>query len=417
MGMDIKNRIRNAWNAFSNQNGYNSALGPSYSYQPNKNRFYSITNERTIINSVINKIAIDAASVIIKQVYVDKEGRYLKDCECSLNRIFNVEANIDQSSYNFILDVISSMLTEGCIAVVPIDGELRTTENGFVSISSMRVGKITEWHSDTIKVDLYNEETSKHEEVYVKKRLAAILENPFYSVMNAPNSTMKRLVNKLAMLDSLDEQTCSGKLNIIIQLPYSIKNEIRKKQAEQRRLEVEDQLVNSKYGIAYTDSTEKIIQLNRPLDNNLMSQIEYLTNMMYSHLGFTPEILNGTADESTMLNYYNRIVNPILDAVVSEFDRTYITETGRTQGQKICYFRDPFKTMSVADIAESSDKLTRNEIMSSNEVRQKIGMKPSDDPRADELINKNISNAGKSGSQENNSSDNIDTITDNKEEE
>ena len=389
MGISFGDRCKQAWNAFNNQNDLKAYSGQSSRYTGMRTTSY--VNEKTIITSVINKISLDVSEAIIKQVCVDSEGRYLKDYDCSINKIFNVEANIDQSGYSFKLDLVTSLLTEGCVAAIPISGNLKDNENGFNYIDSMRIGKIIEWYPDCIKVNVYNETTGQREDVVVKKRLAAIIENPLYAVMNAQNSTAQCLVKKLSMLDKVDELNCSGKFNMIIQVPYAVKNAFKERMAKERLDDLEDQLNNSTYGIAYIDSTEKVIQLNRPLDNSLMNQIEYLTKMLYSHLGFTQSIIDGTADEATMLNYMNRTINPILDAIVSEFDRTYITQTARTQGQKILYFRDPFKSMSVKAIAESADKLTRNEIMTGNEVRQKIGMKPSDDPRADQLINKNIS--------------------------
>ena len=391
MSNSFGSRLKNAWNVFTNQNDINH-IGPHQSYtSPQNNRIASVTNERTIMASIINRITMDVCTSTIKQVYTDSEGRYLRDCACNLNRIFNVEANIDQSGYNFMQDIVASMLSEGCIAVVPIDGELKTTNDGFIQFTSMRSGKIIEWYADTIKVDLYNELTGKREQVLVKKRMAAIIENPFYSVMNAPNSTLTRLISKLALLDKQDSSNFSGKMNMIVQLPYAIKSQARKIEAEQRLGSIQQQLNDSTYGIAYMDATEKIIQLNRPLDNNLVVQIQYLTDMLYNHIGMTQSIIDGTANESTMLNYTNRVINTILDTIVSELSRKYISETARTQGQTVMYFRDPFKTMPVSAIAESGDKLTRNEILSSNEIRQKIGMKPSKDPRADQLINKNIS--------------------------
>lgn len=391
MVLSIGDRMKRAWNAFNNQNEAYISSGRSSSRSSSSSHSTSYITEKTIITSVINKISLDVGAAIIKQVCVDSEGRYLRDYDCSINKIFNIEANIDQSGYSFKQDLITSLLTEGCVAAVPIDGELKDNENWFSSISSMRVGKIIEWYPESIKVNVYNDSTGQREDVIVKKRLAAIIENPLYAVMNAPNSTAQRLVKKLSMLDKVDELNCSGKFNMIIQVPYAIKNAFKEKVAKDRLDDLENQLTNSTFGIAYIDSTEKVIQLNRPLDNSLMNQIEYLTKMLYSHLGFTQSIIDGTADERTMLNYTNRTINPILDAVVSEFDRTYITPTARTQGQKIMYFRDPFKSMSVTAIAESADKLTRNEVMTGNEVRQKIGMKPSEDPRADQLLNKNIS--------------------------
>ena len=389
MGISLGDRFKRAWNAFGNQNDLKVSSGQSSRYTGVRTTSY--VNEKTIITSVINKISLDVGEAIIKQVCVDSEGRYLNDYDCSINKIFNVEANIDQSGYSFKLDLVTSLLTEGCVAAVPITGSLKDNENGFNYIDSMRIGKIIEWYPDCVKVNVYNETTGRREDIIVKKRLTAIIENPLYAVMNAQNSTAQRLVKKLSMLDKVDELNCSGKFNMIIQVPYAIKNAFKERMAKERLDDLENQLNNSTYGIAYIDSTEKVIQLNRPLDNSLMNQIEYLTKMLYSHLGFTQSIIDGTADEATMLNYMNRTINPILDAIVSEFDRTYITQTARTQGQKILYFRDPFKSMSVKAIAESADKLTRNEVMTGNEVRQKIGMKPSDDPRADQLINKNIS--------------------------
>ncbi len=347
-------------------------------------------NEKTIVTSVYNRIALDAAAISIQHVRLDENDRFLSVINSDFNNCLNLEANVDQTGRAFIQDVVMSMLDEGCVAIVPVDTDDCPDSTGSYSIQSMRVGKIVEWCPYHVRVDLYNERTGRKQEVTVPKSTVAIVENPLYAVINEPNSTMQRLVRKLNLLDVIDEQSGSGKMNLIIQLPYTVKTETRRQQAENRRKEVENQLFNSKYGIAYTDGTERITQLNRPVENNLMSQIEYLTSMLYSQLGITQSILDGTADEKTMLNYYNRSIEPIVSAIVDEMKRKFLTKTARSQRQSILFFRDPFKLVPVDHIADIADKFTRNEIVSSNEIRQIIGMKPSADPKADELRNKNI---------------------------
>ncbi len=394
--MGLKERIQRGWNAFRNNrdptNFYNA--GFSYSYRPDRPRF-TRGNEKTIVTSLYNRIAIDVSSINIRHVRLDKNGRYLNDMKSSLNDCLMLEANIDQTSRAFIQDVVMSMLDEGCVAIVPIDTDV-DPESGSYEIQTMRTGKIMEWYPDKIKVRVYNDQTGQKQEIVVSKSVAAIVENPLYAIINEPNSTMQRLVRKLNLLDTIDEQSSSGKLDMIIQLPYIIKTDARRQQAETRRQDIEKQLSNSKYGIAYTDGTEKITQLNRPLENNLLKQIEYLTSMLYSQLGFHQSILDGTADEKTMLNYNNQLIEPIISAIVDEMKRKFLTKTARSQSQSIKFFRDPFRLVPVNDIAEIADKFTRNEIMTSNEIRQIVGMKPHDDPKADQLINSNISQAKES---------------------
>lgn len=384
-------RIKNAWNAFSSRSPTNwSTTSYGYSYRPDRIRF-SRGNERSIITAIYNRIAIDVAAVDIKHVKLDENKRYLEDVDSGLNNIFSLEANIDQSGREFVQDIVMSMFDEGCVALVPIDTSILPKLSGAYDILTMRTGKIVTWYPEHVKVRVYNDRTGNKEEIILPKRLVAIIENPLYSVMNEPNSTMQRLIRKLSLLDYIDEQNSSGKLDLIIQLPYTIKSEARQKQAENRRKQIEEQLVGSKYGIAYTDGTERITQLNRPVENNLMSQIEYLTNMLYGQLGITEEIFKGTADEATTLNYYNRTIEPILSSITNSLERKYLTKTARSQNQAIKFFRDPFKLVPVNQIAEIADKFTRNEIMTSNEIRQIVGMKPADDPKADELRNSNIS--------------------------
>ena len=390
--MSLTDRLQHAWNAFLNRSPtyeYRNN-GCSYSYRPDRIRF-TRGNERSIVTSVYNRIALDAAAVDIKHVRLDENGRYISTVESGLNNCLTLEANIDQTGRAFIQDVVMSMLDEGCVAIVPVDTTLDPRITNSYDILTMRTGKIIEWYPTEVKVQLYNDRNGQKEEVILPKSTIAIVENPLYAVMNEPNSTMQRLIRKLNLLDSIDEQSSSGKLDLIIQLPYIIKTEARRQQAEQRRKDIEEQLAGSKYGIAYTDGTEHITQLNRPVENNLMSQIEYLTSMLYSQLGITTNILDGTADEKTMLNYYDRTIEPILSAIVGEMKRKFLTKTARSQKQSICYFRDPFKLVPVAELSELADKFTRNEIMTSNEIRQIVGMKPSDDPKADELRNSNLS--------------------------
>ena len=385
-------RLRHAWNVFLNKDPtvvYRD-YGPGYSWRPDRPRL-SRANERTIVAAVLNRIAADAAQVKINHVRLDENNRYIETITSDMNECLTVSANVDQTGRAFIQDVVLSMLDEGVIAIVPVDTTFNPTITGSYDIQSMRTGKILEWHPETIRVRVYNEKKGEKEDIFVPKKVAAIIENPFYTVMNEPNSTLQRLIRKLNLLDVIDEQSGSGKLNMIIQLPYVIKTEARRQQAENRRKDLEDQLANSKYGIAYTDGTEKVTQVNRAVENNLMAQIEYLTSMLYSQLGISKELLEGKADEKEMLNYNNRVIEPILSAVCDEMNRKFLTKTARTQRQTIMFFKDPFRLLPANSVAEIADKFTRNEIMTSNEVRQVIGMKPSDNPRADELRNSNIS--------------------------
>lgn len=388
----ILSRIKGAWNVFTGRDPSRDTTyygyGTSSSYRPDR-LVLSRGNERSIITSVYNRISMDAATVDIKHVQLDKDERYEKDIKSSLNNCLTLEANIDQAARAFRQDIFLSLLDEGCIAIVPIETS-GNPDTGAYKIYSMRVGKIIEWYPNHVNVEVYDERDGKKKQRKVPKSSVAIIENPLYAVINERNSVMQRLVRKLNILDAIDEQSGSGKLDLIIQLPYVIKSPQRKQQAEARRKDIEDQLSGSKYGIAYTDGTEHITQLNRSVENNLMKQIEYLTSMLYSQLGITQAILEGSADEKTMLNYYNRTIEPIVSAVVEEMKRKFLTKTARSQGQSIESFREPFKLVPATEIAEIADKMTRNEIMSSNEIRQTIGMKPSKDPKADELRNKNI---------------------------
>ncbi|WP_407450013.1 phage portal protein [Fibrobacter sp.] len=392
MEMTIGSRFKHAWNAFVNNRSpttYVRELGSSYSRRPDRPRF-SGGNERSIVTPVYNRIALDGASLDIQHVRLDENGRFKSVMKSALNDCLTLEANIDQTARAFMQDVIMSMIDEGCVAIVPVDTDTKPNDEGSYDILSMRVGKILEWFPAHVKVRVYNDRTGNKEDLLLSKRSIGIVENPHYAVMNERNSIMQRLLRKLVLLDSIDEQSGSGKLDLIIQLPYIIKTDAKRNQAEERRKLIEQQLAGSKYGIAYTDATERITQLNRPVENNLMKQIEYLTNMMYSQLGITQAIMDGTADEKTMLNYYNRTIEPIVSAIVDEMKRKFLTKTARTQLQSIVFFRNPFKLVPINDIAEIADKFTRNEIMTSNEFRQVIGMKPSDDPKADQLINSNI---------------------------
>ena len=383
-------RLKHAWNAFLNRDPTNTfSSGMSYYYRPDRPRF-TRGNERSIVTSVYNRIALDVSAINIQHVRLDDNNRFKEVIDSGLNNCLNLDANIDQTGRAFIQDVVMSMLDEGCVAIVPVETDISPDKTESYKICSMRTGKILEWFSDKVKVQVYNEKTCKKEDIIVPKRTVAIIENPLYAVINEPNSTMQRLIRKLSLLDVTDEQTASGKLDLIIQLPYVIKTPARRQQAEERRKDIEMQLAGSKYGIAYTDGTERITQLNRSVENNLMKQIEYLTSMLYSQLGITQSILDGTADEQTMLNYHSRTIEPIISAIVDEMKRKFLTKTARSQNQSILFFRDPFKLVPVNNIAEIADKFTRNEIMTSNEIRQIIGMKPSDDPKADQLINSNI---------------------------
>lgn len=401
MGMSFGSRLKHAWNAFTGTD-YTTYqdVGPGYSSRPDRIRL-TRGNERSIITSVYNRIALDVAALNVQHIRLDENGRFLSVIQDGLNTCLTVEANIDQTARAFIQDIVVSMLDEGCVAIVPVDTTYDPSVTGSYDIQTMRVGKILDWYPQHVRVRLYNERTGAKENILVPKSTVAIVENPLYAVVNEPNSTMQRLIRKLNLLDVIDEQSGSGKLDLIIQLPYVIKTEARRQQAENRRKDIEAQLSGTKYGIAYADGTERITQLNRSVNNNLMSQIEYLTSMLYSQLGITQSILDGTADEKTMLNYNNRTIEPIISAIVDEMKRKFLTKTARSQSQSISFFRDPFKLVPVNDIAEIADKFTRNEIMTSNEIRQVIGMKPSDDPRADELRNKNLSAPSESESEPN----------------
>lgn len=390
--MSLGERLQHAWNAFRNRDpthGYNY-IGPGYSLRPDRPRL-SRGNERSIVTSIYNRISLDVSSISIQHCRLDEDGRYIETIESGLNTCLNLSANTDQTGRAFMQDVVMSMFDEGCVAIVPVDTSIDPKVSESYNILSMRTGKITEWHPKHVKINLYNERTGNKEDIIMPKSAVAIIENPLYAVINEHNSTMQRLIRKLNLLDSIDEQSGSGKLDLIIQLPYVIKTDARRQQAEDRRKDIEMQLSNSKYGIAYTDGTERITQLNRPVENNLMKQIEYLTSMLYSQLGLTQTVMDGTADEKTMLNYINKTVEPIISAIVDEMKRKFLTKTARSQRQSIKFFRDPFKLVPVEDLAEIADKFTRNEILSKNEIRQIIGMKPSDDPKADQLINSNIS--------------------------
>ena len=392
MEINIGSRVKRAWNAFLNRDppsDKNYSYYGGYSYRP----FYDRKGraiDKTIITAILSRIAVDASSITIQHVKLDENGRYDETINSDLNACFNLSANIDQTGRAFIQDIVLSMLEEGVVAVVPVDTDLNPMTTDSYKIYSMRVGTIMEWFPNHVRVRLYNDRTGEKEEITLPKRMVAIVTNPFYAVMNEPNGTMQRLIRKLNLLDAVDEQSSSGKLDLIIQLPYVIKNDLRRQQAEERRKQIEDQLTGSKYGIAYTDGTERITQLNRSLDNNLLAQVEYLTNMAYSQLTITQEIMNGTADETAMTNYYSRTIEPIVSAIVDEFKRKFLTKTARSQNQSIVFFRDPFKLVPVGTVADMADKFTRNEIMSSNEFRQVIGLKPSKDPAADELRNKNL---------------------------
>ena len=394
--MGIRDRFKNAWNAFNNEErsrpDFSVHEGMTYTSRPDRPRFH-MGNERSIIGAIYNRIAMDVASVDIKHVRLDQNGVFKEVIKSNLNECLTLNANIDQTGRALIFDIVVSMFDEGCVAAVPVDTSLNINSTGAFDILSMRTGKIKQWRPTTVRVEVYDERDGKHKEVTVPKEHVAIIENPFYSVMNETNSVVKRLVHKMNILDAIDEQSGSSKLDLIIQLPYTIKSERRQEQANKRKAIIEDQLANSKYGIAYIDATEHVTQLNRPVDNNLMAQIEYLTRTLYSQLGITEEVLNGTAEETTMLNYNNRTIGPILVAITEEMTRSFLTKTARSQGQSIEFFNDPFKLVPVSQIAEIADKFTRNEILSSNEVRGIIGYKPVDDPRANELRNKNLNQA------------------------
>lgn len=400
MEFTFGSRLKKAWNAFFSRDPtrYNSRYG-GYSYRPDRKRL-TRGNDRTIVTSVYNRISLDVSSISIEHVRLDDNNRYVESIDSGLNECLTVSANLDQTSRAFFQDVVLSMFDEGCVAICPT----KTSDNFYINSSfdiySMRTGKIVEWYPDSIRVNVYNEDTGEREDLIYPKRAVAIIENPLYAVINDPNSTMQRLIRKLSLLDAVDEESSSGKLDLIIQLPYTVKSPLKQEQAERRRKQIEEQLTGSKYGIAYIDGTEHITQLNRSLENNLLKQIEYLTNMVYSQLGITTAVMDGTANEETMLNYNNRTVEPIVSAIVDEMKRKFLTKTARTQKQSIMFFKDPFKLVPVSQIAEIADKMTRNEIMTSNEIRQILAMKPSDDPTADELRNKNLSVPSENNQQE-----------------
>ena len=391
MELNLGSRIKHAWNAFLSRDptAYYRDVGVGYGVRPDRARF-TRGNERSIVTSVYNRIALDVAAINFQHCKLDENGRFIELVDSKLNNCLSLEANCDQTSRAFIQDVVQSMLDEGCIAIVPTDTTFDPKITGAYDILKMRTGKILEWFPAHVRVRVYNEQIGRKEDVLLPKSIVGIIENPLYAVINEPNSTMQRLIRKLNILDAIDEQSGSGKLDLIIQLPYTIKSEARRAQAENRRKDIEMQLASSKFGIAYIDATEHVTQLNRSVDNNMMKQIEYLTSMLYSQLGITQTILDGTADEKTMLNYYNRTIEPIVSAIADEMKRKFLTKTARSQNQSITYFRDPFKLVPVSNVAEIADKFTRNEIMTSNEIRQIIGMRPSKDPKADQLLNSNL---------------------------
>lgn len=386
---NLVTRIRRGWNAFMDRTEYRPFNGAAFSTRPDRPRF-TRGNERSIANSVYNRIALDVSAIKIRHVRLDDNGRFLDEIDSGLNNCLSLEANIDQSARAFVQDIVMSMFDDGCVAIVPISTSSNPKVSTSYDIYTMRTGKIVEWYTDSVRVRIYDDIHGRKEEVVLPKTMVAIVENPFYSVMNEPNSTLQRLIRKLNLLDYIDEQSGSGKLDMIVQLPYTIRGEVQRKRAEDRRLDLERQLTGTKYGIAYLDATEKITQLNRPVENNLMKQIEYLTNMFYSQLGTSAQVLDGTADEATMLNYQNRTIEVIVSAITGAMKRTFLSKTARSQGQSIEFFNDPFKLVPVTQLAELVDKFTRNEVATSNEFRQVIGFKPSNDPRADELRNKNL---------------------------
>lgn len=389
--MGFFDRLQHGWNAFINNRDptTNYVPGPSYHYRPDRPRF-SRGNERSIVTSIFNRISMDVAAIDILHVQLDEEGRYMEDIKSGLNECLTVEANLDQSGRMFKQNLVMSMFDEGVVAAVPVDTSIDPRKSGSYDIHELRTGQITEWYPEHVKMRVYNSFKGEKEDVLLPKRITAIIENPLYSVVNEPNSTLQRLIRKLNLLDAIDEQSGSGKLDLIIQLPYVIKTEARRKQAKDRIDSIEQQLRDSPFGIAYTDGTERITQLNRPVENNLMKQIEYLTEMLYSQLGITKGVMDNTASEQEMLNYYNRTIEPIVSAITDEFKRKFLTKTARAQRQSILFFRDPFKLLPISQVASISDSMTRNEIMTSNEIRQKIGLKPAKDPKADQLVNSNM---------------------------
>lgn len=395
MAETLGSRIKRGWNAFFNRDptaNYRD-VGTGFSIRPDRQRL-TMGNEKSIASSVYNRIAMDVAAIGIQHVRLDENGQFVETIRSGLNNCLTTEANIDQSGRAFVQDVVLSMMDEGCVAIVPVDTDDDPTLTNAYDVLSMRTGKILEWFPRYVKVRVYNDRTGLKQDILLAKSNIAVIENPLYAVINERNSTLRRLIRKLNILDAIDEQSGSGRLDLIIQLPYVIKSDARRQQAENRRQDIEDQLSGSKYGIAYTDGTEKVTQLNRPTENNLMKQIEYLTNMLYSQLGITTTVLDGTANEATMINYYNRTIEPILAAIVDEIKRKFLSKTARTQAQSILFFRDPFKLITVSQLADVADKYTRNEILSPNEVRQLVGKKPSSDPKADELRNRNLNAQG-----------------------
>lgn len=386
--MGIFDVLRHSWDVFRNREPTYYNIGSSSTYRPDRIRTF-IRNEQSIVTSIYTRIALDVASINIRHCRVDENSRFKEYVNSGLDNCLNLEANIDQTGRAFKQDIVESMFDEGVVAIVPVDTTMNPTKTGSYDIQTMRTGKILEWYPEHVKVQLYNQKTGHREELILPKRIVGIIENPMYSIINEPNSTMQRLIRKLTLLDRVDETTSSGKLDMIIQLPYVIKSESRRKEAEKRKKDIEEQL-KGPYGIAYVDGTEKIIQLNRPVENNLMKQVEYLRNELYSQLGITQEVLNGTADEQTMLNYNSRTIEPIVSAITDEMTRKFLTKTARSQSQTIMFFRDPLRLVPVNNIAEIADKFTRNEILTSNEIRGVIGFKPSDDPKADKLINSNL---------------------------
>ena len=392
--MKIGDRLAHAWNAFMNRDPTTSNIysGSSYFNRPDRTRLRTGT-EKSIINAIYNRLSLDTASMDIRHVRLDDNGRYIETIDSYFNECLTLSANTDQTSRMFMQDVVMSLLDEGSVAIVPVDTTFNPNITSSYDILSLRTGKILEWFPQHVKIRVYDENKGVKKDVIIPKKNVALIENPYYSIMNAHNSTLQRLIRKLNILDAIDEQSGSGKLDMIIKLPYAIKGTTRQRQAEERRKKIEDQLTDSKYGIAYIDGTESITQLNRPVENNLMKQIEYLTNLLFSQLGLTQAILDGTADEKTMLNYYNRTIEPILSVITDEMKRKFLTKTARTQGQTIQFFRDPFKLVPINDIASVADTFTRNEILSSNEIRQLIGIKPSSDPKADMLRNSNLNQA------------------------
>lgn len=393
----MKEGLKHSWNLFTDPNYLEGLVpggwGGGYSNSPSRSRA-RFSNERSIISSIYTRLAIDVAAIDIRHVQLDEDGRYLRDRVSGLQDCLTVEANLDQGGRQFRQDIAQTIFEEGVIAIVPVDTDINPADSASYIINTMRVGRVVEFYPQHIRVNLYDERDGQRKDITVPKQTTAIVENPLYSVMNEPNSTLQRLIRKLNMLDAVDEQSSSGKLDMIIQLPYVIKSESRRQQAEQRRQDIEFQLKGSQYGIAYTDGTEKITQLNRPAENNLLTQIEYLTKLLYAQLGLTEEVMNGTADEKAMLNYFNRTIEPVIQAIAEAMKRTFLTKTARTQGQSIMYFRDPFKLVPMETIAEIADKFTRNEIASSNDIRQAIGWRPSKDPKADQLVNSNMPQPG-----------------------